>query len=534
MSSSNPALEVSVSFGRFENDSLSWEKWSTFSPNRYLEEVEKCATPGSVAQKKAYFEEHYKKIAARKAELLAQEKPDEGDPIRKSNGHEVDKQEINFLSEVNEGDEPNQVPEIATMCRDSWVEELKEIINSTVENEEKTVESPDELNKPEETSLEVEGAFLAKKEMETPSQESRDVIELSQRSENIVDSTPEIEDKNLKLDQSAKSHRIIAVNKERNDSRPKKKPASPVIKTPQATTSRASKPTLTPTSSAPRPRSKAGTTLSYSSTKTKNSANEQSKKVIPISLHISLSLDPSIPGPASLPATRKSLFMEKMGDKDIVKRAFKTFQSNYNQLKPFSREQSAAAKTVPAKGRELRVPTLMTPQKENGGSCRVSSMEKKNAKAAPSYSGLKSDERADRKKEFSKKPEGKSNDREAARRHLQTKSMDNRDAEIKKLRKSLNFKATPLPGFYHGQRASKSPLDKRFCCLMKSSRTATSVQPSNKYTIGSKDGMEENKRCTSASEANYVSGQKTQYGIRSNVKNTVDIVVEKRKTATES
>ncbi|KAE8672954.1 putative Formin-like protein 8 [Hibiscus syriacus] len=496
MSSSNPALEVSVSFGRFENDSLSWEKWSTFSPNRYLEEVEKCATPGSVAQKKAYFEEHYKKIAARKAELLAQEKPDEGDPIRKSNGHEVDKQEINFLSEVNEGDEPNQVPEIATMCRDSWVEELKEIINSTVENEEKTVESPDELNKPEETSLEVEGAFLAKKEMETPSQESRDVIELSQRSENIVDSTPEIEDKNLKLDQSAKSHRASSsssssssssLNKERNDSRPKKKPASPVIKTPQATTSRASKPTLTPTSSAPRPRSKAGTTLSYSSTKTKNSANEQSKKVIPISLHISLSLDPSIPGPASLPATRKSLFMEKMGDKDIVKRAFKTFQSNYNQLKPFSREQSAAAKTVPAKGRELRVPTLMTPQKENGGSCRVSSMEKKNAKAAPSYSGLKSDERADRKKEFSKKPEGKSNDREAARRHLQTKSMDNRDAEIKKLRKSLNFKATPLPG------------------LM-------SVRWSGHASIGSKDGMEENKRCTSASEANYVSGQKTQYG----------------------
>lgn len=71
--SPNGALEVSISFGRFENDSLSWEKWSTFSPNKYLEEVEKCSTPGSVAQKKAYFEAHYKKIAARKAELLEQE-----------------------------------------------------------------------------------------------------------------------------------------------------------------------------------------------------------------------------------------------------------------------------------------------------------------------------------------------------------------------------------------------------------------------------------------------------------------------------
>lgn len=68
-------LEVSVSFGRFQNDALSWERWSSFSPNKYLEEVDKCSTPGSVAQKKAYFEAHYKKIAARKAELSEQDKP---------------------------------------------------------------------------------------------------------------------------------------------------------------------------------------------------------------------------------------------------------------------------------------------------------------------------------------------------------------------------------------------------------------------------------------------------------------------------
>lgn len=80
---SDDVLEVSVSFGRFENDSsLSWEKWSSFSPNKYLEEVEKCSTPGSVAQKKAYFEAHYKKIAARKAELMDLEKQMGTDPLR--------------------------------------------------------------------------------------------------------------------------------------------------------------------------------------------------------------------------------------------------------------------------------------------------------------------------------------------------------------------------------------------------------------------------------------------------------------------
>ncbi|XWS69148.1 hypothetical protein CRYUN_Cryun04dG0154700 [Craigia yunnanensis] len=67
------ALTESVSFGRFMSESLAWEKWSTFSHNRYLEEVEKFSKPGSVAQKKAYFEAHYKRRAAmRVAALLEQ------------------------------------------------------------------------------------------------------------------------------------------------------------------------------------------------------------------------------------------------------------------------------------------------------------------------------------------------------------------------------------------------------------------------------------------------------------------------------
>jgi len=51
----------SISFGRFELETLSWERRSTFSHNRYLEEVVKCATPGSVTQKRAILEAHFKK-----------------------------------------------------------------------------------------------------------------------------------------------------------------------------------------------------------------------------------------------------------------------------------------------------------------------------------------------------------------------------------------------------------------------------------------------------------------------------------------
>ncbi|KAM0965345.1 hypothetical protein TB2_020946 [Malus domestica] len=63
-------LGESISFGRYMSEPLSWEKWSAFSHNHYLEEVEKFSKPGSVAQKKAYFEAHYKKKAAEKAAAL--------------------------------------------------------------------------------------------------------------------------------------------------------------------------------------------------------------------------------------------------------------------------------------------------------------------------------------------------------------------------------------------------------------------------------------------------------------------------------
>ncbi|CAN4124054.1 unnamed protein product [Withania somnifera] len=53
----------SISFGRFENESLCWERRSSFTHNRYLEEVEKYSKPGSVTEKKAYFEERFRRRA---------------------------------------------------------------------------------------------------------------------------------------------------------------------------------------------------------------------------------------------------------------------------------------------------------------------------------------------------------------------------------------------------------------------------------------------------------------------------------------
>ena len=57
----------SVSFGRFTAESLSWEKRSVFEHNRRQEELSKLTAPGLVAQKKAFFEEYYKRARHLKA-----------------------------------------------------------------------------------------------------------------------------------------------------------------------------------------------------------------------------------------------------------------------------------------------------------------------------------------------------------------------------------------------------------------------------------------------------------------------------------
>ncbi|KAM3392442.1 hypothetical protein ACQJBY_013532 [Aegilops geniculata] len=68
------ALGESVSFGRFLAEPLEWGRWSAFEHNRYLEEAAGQSRPGSVAQKKAFFEEHY----ARKRKSADLDEGDEG------------------------------------------------------------------------------------------------------------------------------------------------------------------------------------------------------------------------------------------------------------------------------------------------------------------------------------------------------------------------------------------------------------------------------------------------------------------------
>ncbi|KAE8705460.1 Auxin efflux carrier family protein isoform 1 [Hibiscus syriacus] len=380
-------LSGSISFGRFENEPLAWERRSSFSYNIYLEEVEKFSKPGSVIEKKAYFEAHFR----RKARLLQVENHAAKNKTYGEESYNLSRDSYDNHSDENGLDYDNYGECFCCGNQGSLFDHENGGNQADYGNEGSLSAHFD--NSPEDSEYLGEGALI-----ECGREYSEDLS----------------------------THVLVPGDVKHEDN----------------------------------PQSEIGHDKPLSSIDKPERKVEENHDDKAVSIYKSLkSRDPSpIAGKTGEVDTSKLEIQQSHSPKHS-ERDNANLSTERKSIKGVTKK---VIKVRPSSSKKIEPVGYQTPNrlKQTVNSTQV------NVNSTPGSFHFKSGERAERRKEFFMKLEEQIHAKDAEMNQIQEKTQEKTEAEIKQLRKSLNFKAKPMPSFYQVAPAPQSNGNKGLGSLM--------------------------------------------------------------------